>query len=63
MVHMVTKDHIHRDKYFYVIESSVVGRRASLRSQQRNEDLYLTTASPMNFVEPGLFAQYVISVV
>ena len=48
---------------FYVIESSAIGQRASLRSQQRNDDLYLTNRTPTNLIEPGLFAKYEISVV
>jgi hypothetical protein len=48
---------------FYVIESSALGRRASLRSQERNDDLYLMNTTPSNLIEPGLFAKYEISVV
>jgi hypothetical protein len=48
---------------FYVIESSTLGRRASLRNQQRNDDLYLTNRTPSNLIEPGLFVKYEISVV
>ncbi len=48
---------------FYVIESSAIGRRASLRSQQRNEDLFFTNTSPTKLIEPSLFDKYEISVV
>jgi len=49
--------------FSYVIESSAMGRRPSLRSQQRNEDLFLTNTTPTKLIEPGLFDKYEISVV
>jgi len=49
--------------FFYVIEPSSIVRRASLRSQQRNDDIFFTNTAPSTLIEPGLFAKYEISVV
>jgi hypothetical protein len=49
--------------FFYVIDPLAIGRRASLRGQTRNEDVFFTNTTPTNLIEHGLFAKYEISVV
>ncbi len=48
--------------FFYVIESSPIGRRVPLRSQQRNEDIYFANTTPTSYIEHGLFDKYYISI-
>ena len=48
--------------FFFVIESSPIGRRVPLRSQQRNDDIYYSNTTPTSYIEHGLFDKYKISV-
>ena len=43
---------------FHAIESSAIGRRASLRSQQRNDDLLFTNTATATLAEHGLLTKY-----
>ena len=48
--------------FFFVIESSPIGRRVPLRSQQRNDDIYYSNTTPTSYIEHGLFDKYKISI-